>query len=242
MKLCFPVNYVAITIGYSSSHQALDLGWRDNPNVRILACFDGVVSNIYTDNQFGGGLTLSIKYNNGYSSEFKHLSKVLVKVGDIVSQFEEVAIMGDSGWAANGVHLHFNLYLNNKRVNPLEHCYLYPNQNYNEKDKNLIMFYEGTDNMKFKIGDKVIINGNLFPSSTSDRATSKVTNKITEITRIAKGTAHPYNTTGDLGWMNETAISLYEEQAVDYKSLYENEVIKNSQLQSKINGAIDILE
>lgn len=240
MKLCFPVDYVSITGGYSQSHQAIDLGWRDNPDVRILACYDGVVTNIYIDEQFGGGLTLTIKYNNGYTSDFKHLSKILVNIGDNVSQFEEVAIMGNSGWNTTGTHLHFALSQNNKRVNPLEHCYLYPNQRCNEKDKNLIMFYEGDENMKFKIGDKVLINGNLFPSSNSDRATGKVLDKITEITRIAPGTKHPYNTTGDLGWMNESAISLYVDD-IDYKTLYENELMKNKELQEKIEQAIQIL-
>lgn len=66
-----------------------------------------------------------------------------------------------------------------------------------------------TGGTKFKIGDKVIINGALYVSSNAATATGNVKNKVTTITRYAPGAAHPYNTTGDLGWMNESDISLY---------------------------------
>lgn len=70
-----------------------------------------------------------------------------------------------------------------------------------------------TANLKFKEGDKVVINGKLYPSSTAKEPTGTVSNKVTNITRIAKGAAHPYNTTGDLGWMNESDIKAYNATA-----------------------------
>ena len=71
--------------------------------------------------------------------------------------------------------------------------------------------------MKFKIGDKVIINGNLYKSSNATTPTSTVKNKVTNITRISKGSKHPYNTTGDLGWMDESSIKLYEDPEKKYE-------------------------
>ena len=71
--------------------------------------------------------------------------------------------------------------------------------------------------MKFKIGDKVIINGNLYKSSNATTPSSTVKNKITNITRIAQGAKHPYNTTGDLGWMDEKDIKLYEDPQKKYE-------------------------
>lgn len=62
---------------------------------------------------------------------------------------------------------------------------------------------------KFNIGDEVIINGPLYVSSTAEKPAGNVSNKITKITRKVCGTAHPYNTTGDLGWMNEKDIKKY---------------------------------
>ena len=67
---------------------------------------------------------------------------------------------------------------------------------------------------KFNIGDRVIINGDLYTSSNAASPAGKVSNKTTNITRFASGAAHPYNTTGDLGWMNESDIRLAGEQVV----------------------------
>ena len=63
---------------------------------------------------------------------------------------------------------------------------------------------------KFNIGDKVVINGSLYTSSNAASPAGSVSNKTTNITRYAAGAAHPYNTTGDLGWMNESDIRAAE--------------------------------
>lgn len=76
--------------------------------------------------------------------------------------------------------------------------------------------------MKFAIGDKVKLKKGapLYKSSSSIIASSFLKeDKITYITRIAVGTKHPYNTTGDLGWMNESDIELD-----DPKEKYEVEI------------------
>lgn len=145
-KLRFPVDFVGITNGYSSNHQAIDLGWHDKQDEPIYACADGKVSKIWEDTQFGGGLTLTIEYNNGYKSDFKHLSKVLVSEGQVVTQGQEVAIMGNTGWASAGTHLHYNCYKNGIRVNPLEYTYLYPNQEVCDSDKDKVMIYKQETN------------------------------------------------------------------------------------------------
>ena len=61
---------------------------------------------------------------------------------------------------------------------------------------------------KFNIGDRVVINGNLYTSSNAKSPAGSVSNRTTNITRYSAGAAHPYNTTGDLGWMNESDIRL----------------------------------
>lgn len=71
--------------------------------------------------------------------------------------------------------------------------------------------------MKFKIGDKVILNGYIYSSSNATTPANKITNKITNITRIAKGSKHPYNTTGDLGWCDEASLKLYEDPEKKYE-------------------------
>lgn len=84
----------------------------------------------------------------------------------------------------------------------------------------------------FKIGDKVILNGNIYVSSNATTPSNKIVNKITNITRIANGTKHPYNTTGDLGWCDESSLKLYEENK---KFEMEIELVD-------INGLINVLK
>jgi surface antigen len=64
---------------------------------------------------------------------------------------------------------------------------------------------------KYNIGDKVVVNGPLYVNSNAASPAGSVSNKITNITRKNPGSAHPYNTTGDLGWMDESSISPYNE-------------------------------
>ncbi len=59
---------------------------------------------------------------------------------------------------------------------------------------------------KFNLGDEVIISGNLYITANYINTAGKVTNKKTKITRYVKNAKHPYNTTGDLGWMDEDDI------------------------------------
>ena len=76
--------------------------------------------------------------------------------------------------------------------------------------------------MAFVVGDKVKIKKGapLYKSSSSLIASSTVkADKVTYITRVASGAKHPYNTTGDLGWMNASDITKYEE-----KDKYEVEI------------------
>lgn len=72
--------------------------------------------------------------------------------------------------------------------------------------------------MKYKIGDKVIITGELYYSSNDLKPKSYVKDKHTQITRIAQGARHPYNSTGDLGWCDEKSIR-YEEEPVIKKEV-----------------------
>ena len=85
--------------------------------------------------------------------------------------------------------------------------------------------------MKYKIGDKVILKKGI-PLYKSSNATSPVSynskERITNITRIATGTKHPYNTTGDLGWCNESDITPYENPEKKYE--VEIEIIDKDKL------------
>lgn len=69
--------------------------------------------------------------------------------------------------------------------------------------------------LKYKIGDQVVISGKLYLSSNAAVAVSSIFGKVTKISRVAPGAKHPYNTTGDLGWMDESSINFYNNTPVN---------------------------
>ena len=69
--------------------------------------------------------------------------------------------------------------------------------------------------LKFKVGDKVRISGLLYPTANSKISTGSVLGKITQISRVYPQGKHPYNTIGDLGWMDENSIQLYTQDKAE---------------------------
>ncbi len=117
-----------ITGKYSSSHKAVDLGWnRSEANNVVKAHSKGIIIEIVDgkNNSRGSrglasyGNYIVIDHGNGYKTRYAHLKKnsLLVNKGDSVAKDTPLAIIGDSG-NAYGRHLHFEVYKNNKRINP----------------------------------------------------------------------------------------------------------------------------
>ena len=75
-----------------------------------------------------------------------------------------------------------------------------------------------TPSDKFNIGDEVILNGPIYVSSNASTPANTINNKKTQITRKNPGSAHPYNTTGDLGWCDESSLTkVNSEPSIDFK-------------------------
>lgn len=102
--------------------------------------------------------------------------------------------------------------------------------------------------MKYRVGDKVIITGELYYSSNDIKPRSYIRDKYTTITRISEGSRHPYNSTGDLGWCDESSIRYQEEPItkkeveielidkeglIDYLSKHEDKIIMINEKQLK---------
>jgi len=67
---------------------------------------------------FFSGLSVFIEHGGGIQSMYFHLSRVLVRVGQMVEKGARVGLSGSSG-RATGPHLHFGIRLNGGRVDPL---------------------------------------------------------------------------------------------------------------------------
>ena len=66
-----------------------------------------------------------------------------------------------------------------------------------------------TPSDKFNIGDDVVLNGPIYVSSNASSPANVISNKIPNVTRKNPASAHPYNTTGDLGWCDESSLTKY---------------------------------
>ena len=67
---------------------------------------------------FGYGNMVEIDHGNGYRTRYAHHHKNHVQVGDVVKAGQYIADMGATG-RATGVHLHFEVWHNERPVNPL---------------------------------------------------------------------------------------------------------------------------
>ena len=65
----------------------------------------------------GYGYVVYIDHEGGSQTRYAHLSKILVKVGQKVKQGERIALSGNTG-VTSGPHVHFEILLNGKRVDP----------------------------------------------------------------------------------------------------------------------------
>lgn len=68
----------------------------------------------------GYGCYIIIDHGNGIYSLYGHNSQLFVSVGDYVEQGQNISLMGSTG-RSTGPHCHFEIRVNNARVNPLRY-------------------------------------------------------------------------------------------------------------------------
>lgn len=107
-----------------SEHLGIDL-ISDGGNRTVIAFADGVVTatrNTYSGRTTDGsaGNYIRIQHADGKYTLYKHLKQNTLKVkkGQTVTAGQPIATMGDTGHAT-GVHLHFDVEIGGKRVDPL---------------------------------------------------------------------------------------------------------------------------
>ncbi len=99
--------------GQSAFHAGVD--FIDAPGSPILAAAGGVVATAETHSAYGQ--MVDINHENGLSTRYAHMSKTLVKTGDIVLKGQRIGDLGGTG-RATGPHLHFEVRENSVPLNP----------------------------------------------------------------------------------------------------------------------------
>lgn len=97
----------------SKNHGGIDLS--SGVNSPILATDGGTV--IFAGWGGGFGNLVEIDHGGGTISKYAHLSKILVRAGDAVTQGDVIGEEGTTG-VSTGVHLHFELHIQGQKVDP----------------------------------------------------------------------------------------------------------------------------
>jgi murein DD-endopeptidase MepM/ murein hydrolase activator NlpD len=99
--------------GRSTFHTGVDL--IANTGTPVLAAAGGVVATSSHVQEYGN--MIDIDHDNGLTSRYAHLSKSLVKVGDVVMKGQVIANVGATG-RVTGPHLHFEVREKGIPLNP----------------------------------------------------------------------------------------------------------------------------
>ena len=64
------------------------------------------------------GIKVTINHGNNTKSVYAHLNSVDVKEGQVLENGQQIGTAGNTG-DSYGAHLHFELYINGQRVDPM---------------------------------------------------------------------------------------------------------------------------
>lgn len=102
--------------GYNAFHRGVDFNGPRGSDVLTVA--EGVV--FFAGKRTGYGNVVEIDHGNGYRTLYAHNQQNLVKEGERVKAGDVIAKMGSTG-RATGNHVHFEVWLNGKVVNPSQY-------------------------------------------------------------------------------------------------------------------------
>ena len=105
-----------ISCYYSGGHKALDIACSYGTPIRASAGGRVIVAGWY----YTYGKAVVIDHGNGVRTLYAHNSSLNVSVGDYVSQGQQIAGAGSTGYST-GNHCHFEVIINGGRYNPLNY-------------------------------------------------------------------------------------------------------------------------
>ena len=101
-----------------STHTGLDIAATTGTPIKVVS--DGTVTFAGWSGSYGK--LVKIDHGNGVETWYAHTSKMYVTAGEQVSAGETIAAVGSTG-NSTGPHLHFEIRINGKTVNPQNYVY-----------------------------------------------------------------------------------------------------------------------
>lgn len=87
----------------------------------VFTTGNGIVQNTFISD-IGYGNRVVINHGNGYMTVYAHLDEILVEEGVYVNKGDVIGKVGNTG-RSTGPHLHYEVLVNNRPVNPLNYMY-----------------------------------------------------------------------------------------------------------------------
>ena len=112
------------------SHSGTDIGMPTG--AYIIAANDGVVITSLYSNSYGN--MIIINHGGGLSTLYAHGSEILVQTGQEVKKGDIIMKAGSTGWST-GPHLHFEVRLNGKCIDPMPFITKQSNKTETQEDK-----------------------------------------------------------------------------------------------------------
>ncbi len=101
-----------------STHTGIDIATSTGTPIKVVA--DGTVTGANYNGSYGN--LVKVDHGNGVETWYAHTSKMYVKVGQKVAAGDTIAAVGTTG-NSTGPHLHFEIRINGKHVNPQNYLY-----------------------------------------------------------------------------------------------------------------------
>jgi len=97
-------------------HEGIDVSAPMGAEIEAAAA--GVVTDVKWEEGYGNLLT--VDHGNGMVTRYAHCSKILVARGQRVKRGQKIALVGSTG-LSTGPHLHYEVWINRKPVDPLKY-------------------------------------------------------------------------------------------------------------------------
>lgn len=114
----WPTTVRRITQYFGWRHTGLDIG--GPVGTAIYASKSGTITRSQCGWNGGYGCYIIIDHGGGMQTLYGHNSRLYAKVGEQVLQGQTIALMGSTG-RSTGPHVHFEVRINGRRVNPLKY-------------------------------------------------------------------------------------------------------------------------
>ncbi|MGJ8681099.1 M23 family metallopeptidase [Paraglaciecola sp.] len=104
--------------GMPTMHKGLDFAGKEGEPVKATGA--GVVT--WAGSRYGYGELVEIDHGQGLTTRYGHNKALNVKIGDVVTKGQNIAVMGNTG-RSTGAHVHYEVLRKGKQQDPLPYVY-----------------------------------------------------------------------------------------------------------------------